>query len=93
MSMTDASDPYAAVMAQAMSDPVFRMRLMADPVATMRATGLAVPEGVMIEVVENTDTLVHLVLPATGVVELADRDLEAVAGGIVKTVPTVTHAV
>jgi hypothetical protein len=59
----------------------------------MRATGLAVPEGVMIEVVENTDTLVHLVLPATGVVELADRDLEAVAGGIVKTVPTVTHAV
>ncbi len=91
--MTDASDPYAAVMAQAMSDPVFRMRLMADPVATMRATGLAVPEGVMIEVVENTDTLVHLVLPATGVVELADRDLEAVAGGIVKTVPTVTHAV
>jgi hypothetical protein len=79
--MTDASDPYAAVMAQAMSDPAFRMRLMADPVATMAAAGIAFPEGVAVKVVENTETLVHLVLPAVGVQELTDQELEAIAAG------------
>jgi hypothetical protein len=79
--MADASDPYAAVMAQAVSDPVFRMRLMADPVATMQAADIAIPDGVTVKVVENTDTLVHLVLPAAGPHELTDQDLEAVAGG------------
>jgi hypothetical protein len=79
--MADASDPYAAVMAQAAGDPAFRMRLMADPVATMRAAGIAIPDGVTVKVVENTDTLMHLVLPAVGVHELTDQDLEAIAGG------------
>ncbi len=79
--MTDGSDPYAAVMAQAIGDPVFRMRLMADPVATMRAAGMTVPDGVAVKVVENTDTLLHLVLPAVASHELSDQDLDAVVGG------------
>jgi hypothetical protein len=87
--MTDASDPYATVMAQAASDPVFRMRLMADPVATMKAAGMAIPDGVMVKVVENTDTLVHLVLPSVGTNELTDQELDAVAGGSVKTTTAV----
>jgi hypothetical protein len=86
--MTDAPDPYAAVMAQAVTDPVFRMRLMADPVATMKAAGITIPEGVAVKVVENTDSVVHLVLPASGEVELADSDLEAVAGGVITKLPT-----
>jgi hypothetical protein len=86
--MTDASDPYAAVMAQVVGDPVFRMRLMADPVATLKAAGVAIPDGVAVRVVENTDTLVRLVLPAIGVVELADSDLEAVAGWVCTKQPT-----
>jgi hypothetical protein len=68
-------------MARAVSDPVFRMRLMADPVATMRAAGITVPEGVAVKVVENTETVVHLVLPAVGVQELTDQELEAIAAG------------
>jgi hypothetical protein len=69
-------------MAQAVSDPVFRMRLTADPVATMKAAGIAIPDGVAVKVVENTETLLHLVLPAVGTHELTDQDLEAVAGGV-----------
>jgi hypothetical protein len=80
--MADASDPYAAVMAQAVSDPVFRMRLMADPVATMKAAGIAIPDGAAVKVVENTDALVHLVLPSVATHELTDQELDAVAGGI-----------
>ncbi len=79
--MADASDPYAAVMAQAVSDPAFRGRLIADPVPTMQAAGMTVPDGVKVTVVENTDTLVHLVLPAAGTQELTDQELDAVIGG------------
>jgi hypothetical protein len=82
MAMTDASDPYAAVMAQADNDPAFRQLLIADPVATMKAAGMAIPDGVAVKVVENTDTVMHLVLPAVGTHELTDQDLEAVAGGV-----------
>ncbi len=79
--MTDGSDPYAAVMAQAVSDPTFRVRLMADPVTTMQAAGMTVPDGVTVKVIQNTDTLVHLVLPAAGTHELTDQELDAVVGG------------
>jgi hypothetical protein len=84
--MADVSDPYAAAMAQAVSDAAFRQLLIADPVATMRAAGMAVPKGVTVKVVENTDALVHLVLPAVGVHELTDQALEAVVGGRVHPV-------
>jgi hypothetical protein len=80
--MTDASDPYAAVIGQAATDPAYRSRLIADPLATMQAAGMTVPDGVAVKVVENTDTLVHLVLPPAATQELTDQDLEAVAGGV-----------
>jgi hypothetical protein len=65
-----------------MSDPVFRKRLLADPVRTLRGAGFGVREGVSVQVVEDTATLVHVVLPASvDDSAIIDSDLEAVAGG------------
>ncbi|HEX2817408.1 MAG TPA: NHLP leader peptide family RiPP precursor [Phenylobacterium sp.] len=79
--MSNTVDSQTRVIGQAMSDPAFRKRLLADPVGTLRGAGVEVPEGLSVEVVEDTATRVHLVLPAP--IEdsaLADRDLDAAIG-------------
>ena len=58
-----ASMAYPKVIARAWSDPAFKQQLMADPRAVLTAEGIAVAQGVTIRVVENTDNLLHLVLP------------------------------
>jgi hypothetical protein len=68
------------VIGQAMSDPAFRKRLLADPAGTLRRAGVDVPEGVTFQVMEDTATTVHLVLPSMAD-ELQFSDLDAVAGG------------
>ena len=93
--MSPAPDPQSRVIGQAMSDPAFRKRLLADPAGTLRAAGVEVPEGVTIEVVEDTATKVHLVLPNQED-EALDSDLDAAVGGkavngiCILTVPTET---
>ena len=60
--MSPTADPQAKVMAQAMTDPVFRKRLLADPVRTLRGAGFEVSDDLTVQVVEDTATLRHLVL-------------------------------
>ena len=79
--MSPSPDPQSRVIGQAMSDPAFRKRLLADPAGTLRGAGVQVPEGVTIEVVEDTATKVHLVLPARDD-EALDADLDAAVGGV-----------
>ena len=48
----------------------------------LKEAGADVPEGLQLKVVENTERLVHLILPPrpeSG--ELSDEQLESVAGG------------
>ena len=76
------ADAEARAIGQAMSDPGFRKRLLADPVPTLRGAGVEVPDGVSVQVVEDTATLVHVVLPAlAGDEAIIDSDLERVVGG------------
>ena len=84
MSQTDQDKATAAhgkIIARAWRDPAFKAKLMADPHATLKEAGVAVPEGVTVKVVENTDTHHHLVLPPKPTGELSDAELEKVAGG------------
>ena len=81
--MPPAPDPQSRVIGEAMSDPAFRRRLMADPAGTLRRAGVEIPEGVTIEVVEDTATRVHLILPAHED-EMLDADLDAAVGGLVR---------
>ena len=72
------------IIAKAWTDEAFKARLIADPVTTLRANGVAVPAGVTVTVVEDSATHRHLVLPppaAEG--ELSDEAVAGVAGGYV----------
>jgi hypothetical protein len=65
------------------SDPTFRAALLADPrAAVSKLVGITLPDAVQVEVHEETLTHIHLVIaptPSRG--EIADEDLELVAGG------------
>ena len=53
----------AEVVGRAASDAAFRQQLLDSPAATLKSAGIDVPSGVQIEVLENTSSLVTLVLP------------------------------
>ncbi len=81
MADNDPRQDYAKVVARAWSDEAFKAQLLSDPAAALKEAGVAVPDGVTVEVVENTETLFHLVLPPRPDEELSDEALEKVAGG------------
>jgi hypothetical protein len=72
---------YGTVMGRAMTDEAFRSRLLADPKAVLQESGMVLPEGMEIRAVENTESVVHLPLPAKPSEELSDDALEQVSGG------------
>ena len=80
--MSNRADAEARIIGLAMSDANFRKKLLADPVRTLRDAGVEVPEGVSVRVVEDTATLVHMVLPApVGDSEISESDLDMVSAG------------
>jgi hypothetical protein len=80
-----ARDLEAQVLAQAVQDPVFRARLLADPKAVLAERGLHIPPEIQIQALEETAQKYYLVLPATverrAGLSLSEADLENVAGG------------
>ena len=69
------------IIAKCWSDESFKQKLLADPVATLKAEGMALPDGLSVKALENTDKVFHLVIPAKPT-DLSDDDLDKVAGGI-----------
>jgi hypothetical protein len=70
------------IIAKAWMDDGFKQMLLADPAAALKQEGIAVPDGVQVKAVENTDKVFHLVLPPKPTSdELSEDQLEAVAGG------------
>ena len=72
---------YGKVVAKAWADPDFKAKLLADPKTVLKENGLEFPEDVELRVVENTDKLVHLILPPEPTGQLSEEELEKVAGG------------
>ena len=56
---------------------------MSDPRGLLKEHGLDVPDGIDIQVVENTDDTVHVTLPAPpeGHANLSNDELSKAAGG------------
>lgn len=69
------------MIARVWSDDAFKQRLIAEPNTVLAGEGFPVPPGVEIRIVENTDSVTYVTLPAPPSEELTDDALEAVAGG------------
>ncbi len=70
------------ILAKAEEDEQFRSRLLDDPKTAIKdATGLSVPDGINIRVLEDNATDFHLVLPPAGR-NLSDQEIGGMAGGI-----------
>ena len=80
-----APDLEAHIIAQAVQDPAYRARLLADPRVVFADLGLSVPPEVRIQALQETAEQYYLVLPAVADrprgAGLSDAQLEAVAGG------------
>ena len=76
----DIEAARARMVTRAWRDPDFKKRLAADPKAVLAEAGIKLPAGVTVSLVEDSDTHLHLVLPARPAA-LSDAQLDAVAGG------------
>jgi hypothetical protein len=70
---------------RSLEDESLRQRLLSDPKAAVeQELGTRLPEDVQVRAVEETADTIYLVLPSASpadeVVELSDRELEAVSG-------------
>jgi hypothetical protein len=75
----EAEKKWVQIVAQARADKTLKQRLIDTPTAVLKEYGINVGEGLDIRVVENTDKVVYLTLPAVS--ELSDRELDGVVGG------------
>ena len=81
--MTEEKNALARLFAACWKDEALKARFMADPKAVLAEHGMPVPDGMNIKVVENSDSHVHIALPAppAGHMDLSDSDLSHAAGG------------
>jgi hypothetical protein len=82
MNQDEQGKKMGQVIAKAWADEEFKRKLLADATAVLKAEGIEVPDGVAMRIVENTDKMLHLVIPsAPASIELSDDELRHVAGG------------
>jgi hypothetical protein len=81
--MTKQRTQLAALVAACWKDEALKARFMTDPKAVLAEHGINVPDGINVNVVENSDNTVHITMPMApaGVGELSDEELANVAGG------------
>lgn len=63
------------LIAKCWSDDSFKQKLLSDPKSVLKENGVDIPEGLEVKLVENTDKVFHLVIPAKPD-ELSDEDLD-----------------
>jgi hypothetical protein len=78
---TEIAGRWRNIISQCWADEAFKRRFIADPPAVMKEAGFDVPADIEFKVVENTDKINYIVLPADSS-QLSDDQLDNVAGGI-----------
>jgi hypothetical protein len=51
------------IVEKAWIDNTFKDRLLSDPAKVLRAEGVKIPQGVEVRIVEDTENVLHVVLP------------------------------
>lgn len=78
--MSKKEDPMQKIIKRCWQDEDFKRRLIAEPSTVLAEEGMPVPRGVTVRVLEDSEQLVHLVVP-TRPEGLDDEQLQqAVAG-------------
>ena len=81
--MTEQRNAMAELFAACWKDEALKARFMSDPKAVLAEHGFDVPDGIDVNVVENSDNTVHITMPNTpaGAMNLSDEELAGAAGG------------
>ena len=77
----DLQKELAQVVAKAWSDPQFKEQLMKNPEKVLKELGFFIPEGKQIKICEDTDSILHLVLPEKPKGEFSMEELEFMTAG------------
>lgn len=84
MNQEEQLNKISQLYARSWSDEKFKQALLINPAAVLKAEGLPMPEGIEVIVLENTDTVFNLVLPARQLDgALSDAQLADISGGVV----------
>src|SRR6476659_4103165 len=73
MERSKENTPYRTVVAKAWRDPAFKSKLLLDANAALTEALGAVPSGVTVRVVENSDEIGYFVLPLQPTGELTEE--------------------
>ena len=82
--MTEQRNQLADLFAACWKDEALKARFLSDPKSVLAEFGIDVPDGINVNVVENTDNTVHITMPQSpaGAVELSDEELAGAAAGL-----------
>ena len=86
--MTEQRNQLADLFAACWKDDALKQRFMSDPKTVLAEYGMDVPDGIDVNIIENTDTPVHIPMPAppSGHGDLSDEELSNAAGGYPVTI-------
>ena len=81
--MTEQRNALAKLFAACWKDEALKARFMSDPKVVFEEFDMPVPDDLKINVVENSDTTVHITIPAppSQMSELSDEEMASAAGG------------
>lgn len=83
MTKKEQNAKLGQIISRAWADAAFKQRLLADATTVFKEEGLPVPDGIEVKVVENSDSIHHLVIPQQPAnKELSTDDLLSMSGGI-----------
>lgn len=69
MNKQEQGKKIGQVITKAWNDESFKQRLLADTMAVLKEEGVDVPAGLEVRAVENTEKLVHMIIPMKPVSE------------------------
>ena len=81
MNREEQGKKMSQLIAKCWADEGFKKKLLADATATLKGAGEELPAGLTFKAVENTDKVIHLVIPPRPT-DLSDEDLDAAVGGM-----------
>lgn len=88
----EQENPLQKIIIKCLEDEDFKKRLMADSTVVFKEEGINVPEGMTINVVEDTEDTINIVIPRAAIRELKDGELDEVSGGwILPLISTTIH--